>query len=501
MNIAKKAIIYFSILIVISILVIASFMFLGAFSFPKGSQVAGIDVEGLTVDEAKEVLQKEINDWQKQPSMVAVSEHEELEIPRAMFQFDIEKSLKNLKEKVQENWLPFIKRKNIHIPLELTLAPDDRFKDWPTYIDVPTTMKKATTLAENLQEAPIAIVYHDEREPYLHTVVDTSVELPNGLSSKKVEMIVESINGQTIKPKESFSILGTLPKLSSDSQQEVNFVASNLYALVLQTNLTVLERHSQEVIPAYLEPGMGVNINTRTGKDLVLYNPNDNTYTLTLSQNGDHLKLSINALTAESTLGYRVARIKQVEPRTIYRYSKDLGFGESTIIQEGEAGLEVAVYRNDAREEELISRDFYPPVPKIVVVPFEDEISEMNRAADEMLLNNTVREEDISSGDEQQDRNHNDGSVRERLTQWDNPKAMEGFIQFVILFCDLPITDIDLAEEDIEEAIIECIEKMDADELHLLSFLWNVWNLAGPFEFQLEQSEEMEADNQPNNVK
>lgn len=39
-------------------------MFLGDFSFPKGSQVAGIDVEGLKVDEAKEVLQKEINDWQ-----------------------------------------------------------------------------------------------------------------------------------------------------------------------------------------------------------------------------------------------------------------------------------------------------------------------------------------------------------------------------------------------------------------------------------------------------
>src|SRR5699024_8418274 len=67
-----------------------------------------------------------------------------------------------------------------------------------------------------------------------------------------------------------------------------------------------------------------------------------------------------------------------VTPRTVYRYSQALAPGEETIIQNGQAGVRVKVYRNELDEaDELIDKELveevtYPALPNIKLVSTEN---------------------------------------------------------------------------------------------------------------------------------
>ena len=62
---------------------------------------------------------------------------------------------------------------------------------------------------------------------------------------------------------------------------------------------------------------------------------------------------------------------RNIKPKIIYRYAANLGLNQQKIIQEGKEGLRVIVYRsiteNGSSREELIGRDYYPPVNRIVL--------------------------------------------------------------------------------------------------------------------------------------
>ncbi|MGY4109997.1 hypothetical protein [Aeribacillus sp. SP014] len=60
-----------------------------AFTIPDGSTVGGIDVGGMTVDEAKDILSDKINEWKNQSDMTIESPTEILTIPSEDIQYDL----------------------------------------------------------------------------------------------------------------------------------------------------------------------------------------------------------------------------------------------------------------------------------------------------------------------------------------------------------------------------------------------------------------------------
>ncbi|QGS69024.1 hypothetical protein CV093_13280 [Oceanobacillus sp. 143] len=74
----------------------------------EGSAIAGIPLEGLSLEEAKQKLESKVAEWQSGEPVIAVSEYESIAIPRHLFQFDIDATLKQLDERTERNWSTFL---------------------------------------------------------------------------------------------------------------------------------------------------------------------------------------------------------------------------------------------------------------------------------------------------------------------------------------------------------------------------------------------------------
>lgn len=104
----------------------------------------------------------------------------------------------------------------------------------------------------------------------------------------------------------------------------LDFVASMLYSVILQTDYEILERHSQEVNPSYLQQGIEADINAALAKDLQFINRSEQLGKLKASIEGNQLKIEVFAAAKNKNITVRVSKDKIVKPRIIYRYSEDL---------------------------------------------------------------------------------------------------------------------------------------------------------------------------------
>ena len=171
-------------------------------------------------------------------------------------------------------------------------------------------------------------------------------------------------------------------KYEESDSAAINFVASMLYHVALQTEYEILERHSQGQKPNYLQQGLDAKVNQALEKDLQFINRSDQPNKLKLTVEGDSLKVELLAQKKEKEISVRVSKDKIIQPRVITRYSKDLPIGREEVIQKGQEGVRVEVYRsiseNGSTAEELVSRDYYPPVNKIIVKSSRQPVASEN---------------------------------------------------------------------------------------------------------------------------
>ncbi|RDW21562.1 G5 domain-containing protein [Oceanobacillus chungangensis] len=361
----------------------------------EGSAIAGVPLEGLTLEEAKQRLESKVEEWQREDPVIAVSEYESIAIPRNLFQFDIDAAIKQLDERTKRDWSTFfMKQKNVQLPLDVSIANDAI--DWPAHVDVEKTLANAQLIASNLEESNITIKYIDGAVIEQSALAEITFSIPEA-SNAAINYLIEELDGLTIEAESELSFLDTitLPNGMDNSEVEMSFVASGLYALVLQTNVEIIERHQQEKVTSYAASGLDAEVNRAEEKNLLLYNPNAYAYTVHASVEDGQMIMSIHSFPEEIRYTYEFENKVEVEPRTLYRYNPDFDLGEEEVVQHGEAGVQIEVYRNELAEDGsinehvLISRDFYFPTPEIievsteVVIPEEDVTTETVVAIEE----------------------------------------------------------------------------------------------------------------------
>lgn len=363
--------------------VLFSFALIGIFTvnvaqaakLPKGTSVAGISVEGLSDDEAKNKVIQEVQNWQTNGAIMLKSSDETFLIPRTSFQFDIEKTLNELEEKTKRRWYRFfMKPKNVHITLHVTLNEKNGIV-WPDYIDKKATVDEAIQIARELGNREGKIVYKDDQTPNPAKIADISFQIPTNLSDTVLKNLIIKMNGLQIEPQTDFSFVEHVlePLNMTKSSEEATFVASALYALSLQTNIEIIERHSQGKVPSYTQAGVEAEVSRAEKKDLKLRNPNLYSYIVKAEKRDSRLVMSLHIPEQEASYKYRVENVKEIKPRVVYRYSSKLSEGRQQTVQAGSKGLKVEVYREEISESgsventELISRDYYPPRPTIIL--------------------------------------------------------------------------------------------------------------------------------------
>lgn len=329
--------------------------------------IGGVEVGNLKGDELKKTLNNVVNDWYSQ-NLIVSGGGNSIEVSSSSFQFDIESTVNSYEENYRNPWYAFWRDETtVHLPLNI--LPSEIVKNEISTVSAwepDLTYEKVQLNASYLKTDEIEAVVNDLS--VLETDrISLSVEtLPEG--SMGINDLVLALNDTVIDPQTTFSMLEKLGEtINLANQEAINFVASNIYNAALNINGEILERYSQNEIPSYLKPGLEAKVDALANKDLKFSNTASNPVVLKLLVNDGKLQTEVYSPAKETEVEITVLEDEKIKPRTIKRYSEGLAIGQKEQVQEGEEGLRVTVYRTVYGEQQLVSRDYYPPVNRVIV--------------------------------------------------------------------------------------------------------------------------------------
>ncbi|MFC7685218.1 VanW family protein [Ureibacillus sp. GCM10028918] len=335
----------------------------------NGSTIAGVKVSGLDENEMKEALQQAVNTWVSESIVVSDGEQEVLVDP-SQFIFNLESTVEQYQTTVDKPWFAFWESDQVvHLPIQITV-PEELINSLTVVSswDAEATLNSIITQASYLKEHEIAAVQNDMTQIENERIALSIETIPN--QAEDISDIVNFLNETVVYPGETFSFITKVGESNANNEAK-NFVASLLYDAVLNTEFQIVERHSQEKIPTYLEPGINARVNIQYNEDLQFLNSSTNAVKINASVEGSDLKLEIYSNEKSKEVLVQTHK-EEISPRIINRYSEGLAVGQEQLVQEGEKGERVIVTRiiseSGNRTEEQISRDYYAPTNRIVLI-------------------------------------------------------------------------------------------------------------------------------------
>ncbi|MGE7949513.1 VanW family protein [Lysinibacillus sp. NPDC093688] len=335
------------------------------------STIGGISVKDLEDGDIENALQEAINTWHDDPVSVEGA-NITISLDPKLFVFDVESSMAEYHSLTDKSLFAFWKQgQAVHIPLQVEV--DDQVKkqlEATGVWEVEATLNAIITQVSYLKSQKITATVANTHLIEAERLALSIEKIP--INAIGVDKLTNTLNDSIILPGEPFSFLTTTEEQYDEANNEaINFLASMLYHTTLQTDYEISERHSQEEKPNYLQQGLDARVNRALDKDLQFVNRSDQSNKLKITIEGDSLKVELLAQKKEKEISVRVSKDKIIQPRVIVRYSNDLPVGSEEVLQKGQEGIRVEVYRsvleNGNTTEELVSHDYYPPVNKIIV--------------------------------------------------------------------------------------------------------------------------------------
>lgn len=336
----------------------------------KGSTIGGVSVSGMNDEEIKEALEKAIQEWGTEPILIQGAGIE-LAIDAQELPFDLDRTIQTYRNLTRKPFFLFwTSDKVVHIPIEI--SESQSIKDQISNIaiwDAEETYHEIVMQASYLKSHKVKAAVADTAQLENERIALSIENIPKSASG--VQALAETLDGYILQPDKPFSLLTVLEKQAEVANKEgLNFFGSMLYNTVLQTKTDILERHPQREIPNYLQPGMAVYVDAFFEKDLQFMNVSEQPYLLKATVEGERLKVELYSGVKEADVQVFVEQ-QAIAPRIINRYSKKLPAGTTKLIQEGKQGLRVTVTRtiseNGEEKTQLISRDYYAPINRIVL--------------------------------------------------------------------------------------------------------------------------------------
>ncbi|MEG0258626.1 MAG: VanW family protein [Lysinibacillus sp.] len=337
----------------------------------KDMTIGGVAVTKLSKEEIEVALNAAVTEWLASP-VVIEGAGVTATIDPSLFEFDIPSTIADFELMTDKSWYAFWEQdKIVQMPLKVNVKDEVKVLLKKTGMwEVDPTFTTLLDNASNLKGHEIQAVAADTSAIETERLALSIDNVP--ANAQGVLELANVLNDKIIVPETTFSFLETIGDTSDIANQEaLNFVASMMYHAALQSEVEILERHSQNSTPGYLQQGLDVTVNQVLMKDLQFVNRAQQPYKVKALLEGDSLKIELFAQTKDKDISVRVAKDKIVKPRIIIRYSDELAIGKEQVLQEGREGVRVEVYRsileNGSTTEELVSRDYYPPVNKIIV--------------------------------------------------------------------------------------------------------------------------------------
>ncbi|MGE6514521.1 VanW family protein [Lysinibacillus sphaericus] len=336
----------------------------------KASTIGGIEIEGLKASTLESTLQTAITQWQT-TAVVVSGGNTSIMIDTNQLSFDISAAISQYELLTKKPWYAFWQKdKVVHVPIPVTI--NETIIHQIESVDIwesEKTLQTITSHASYLRNHEIEAVVNDTLMQAEERLGFQVAEIPTDV--RGIREIIASIEEVVLVPDKPVSFLSLLgEQTGAVNGATLNFLASTLYSVVLQTDYEIIERHSQQVLPSYLQEGIEADVNVALNKDLQFINRSKHTSKLKTTLEGNQLKIEMFAPTKDKEITVRVSKDKIVKPRIVYRYSDDLKVGQERVEQEGQEGFRIEVYRsvveNGTTDEQLVSKDYYAPENRIV---------------------------------------------------------------------------------------------------------------------------------------
>ncbi|NRD76006.1 G5 domain-containing protein [Bacillus sp. BRMEA1] len=357
--------------------------------FPAGTSVATISIAGETKDEAVKQINAKISDWIKNSKIVLRYNNKSIPVDTESFVFNAKATLDHVNNGQNNPVSTSINESSFTKTL-------NSFQSNVTFsqINKQKLMNQLVSLAADLHPG----VYELRLEEYFSNsaksaaLVDVKINPANAPEDLPTAVgILKSID---VKGQSTFSLLSFAEqkKMQDFSSDSLSIIASGIYQAILQTNFTILERNTSQAVPEYTSPGFEAKVDLQKNDDFVFANPNHNSYQIELEWLSDGMHITLFGQKFANTYKIDARNIQYFSPKTIVQYSPILNQGQINVQVAGKKGLLVKVYRKEYQNgllvhNELISEDFYPPVPRVEIHPLVETGTSSNLSSPDQVSN------------------------------------------------------------------------------------------------------------------
>ncbi|XCA82642.1 G5 domain-containing protein [Exiguobacterium mexicanum] len=308
----------------------------------KETTVAGIDVSGMTKEEAVVRLDNAIKDFNNTPFTVTLVDGTALEIGKDVVSFNVDATLKSASE---PGTYPLV-----------TTVDEERLT--PYLENQPVTLSMVTPplveAASNLNSDVVLEMTATESEVVASITVSPTPAMRSAL---------ERMNGFEMEAGDIFSL-----KAFGEDFDALSTLGSSMYQLFAATPFQILERVQHETLPTGIELGYDVKVDERS--NFAVQNTEQTPYALIVLEEGNAMTVQLLGKVFVGAYESRVEDVTSVPYQNIVRFSPSLTAGSSSVTQSGQTGESGKLYRvriTDTGESlELLGFDFYEPIPEIV---------------------------------------------------------------------------------------------------------------------------------------
>lgn len=307
--------------------------------FSPGTRISNIYIGGKTANQVEEEIVSRINEWKSAEDLNIELSYQNraytIDIDPDIFTFNVEKSVKNIKNSEKTNYDKGINILIVDFKEENQIADilakhynKLKFTDYDIEIIEDELRKKVSFLHKEIY-IDLAMAINEKTAKNHKVGAEVSVVIEVDRNNKLAELIDNYFSERIeLKPREQFKlnefIIGLydeynkengFPKLNFNetdkifdyyfNDDELNRIATGIYQTILPTNFINIGRDTSDVLPYYTVSGFEscvkinyeyvitsnqiTNINFTSISDLTFYNPNNHAYYLDISKEENEL--------------------------------------------------------------------------------------------------------------------------------------------------------------------------------------------------------------------
>ncbi|WP_078146548.1 MULTISPECIES: G5 domain-containing protein [unclassified Exiguobacterium] len=311
-------------------------------TYKKDTTVAGVDVSGMTKEEANVRLDNAIKDFNTAPFSINLMDGTVMEVGKEVVTFDVSNTLDSIKDTGAYPLLTSVDETKVEPylegqPVTLTMIA-------PALMDAASMLESSVTLEQVAAESEVVASFTVSPTPAMQSALDR-------------------MNGFEMAAGDIFSL-----KSFGEDYEALTTLGSSFYRMFAATPFAILERVPHETLPSGVELGYDTKVDERS--NFAVQNREDTSYAILVLNEGGSVTVQLLGQPFDAAFEARVEEVKTVPHQKVVRFSSSLPSGSSSVTQSGQDGQSGKLYRVTVTEEgetmELLGFDFYAPTPEIV---------------------------------------------------------------------------------------------------------------------------------------